>query len=313
MKRVKFIFSFILLFVFIFCLSSCGDDKDDFVDIAHMDIKITKPVDSQYTQPERFHFTYNKYDKDEWLEICYKSSENDEVINISPQYGGYEVRYYSTFAFDQYNNTAKKMIFPDTIKSIDGYVFSNFQNLEEVVISKSIDYISPLVFCHSTVKKITIDEKNKSYEVKNDALYQKESGCFVYYLNNSDLSQYNVCQASDILDNAFFDTNLTSIVFEEGVKRISSHALDENTKLTSITLPSTFIEFVESYAFGVSYAFKDPETGEWITKDDPRFKDFIMQEIISDIKKNNPNLNTIYSHINIDYDFSKNGIEFIKI
>ncbi len=315
----KILLTIMASMVFVFGLSSC----DDKIPVAHTTIEITEPVDSKYTQPQKMIFEYNRYDDEEWIGVKYNYNETDEVVNISPQYGGYNVRYYynniffteaqEERGFIKRNTTTKKMIFPDSMEKIRNYAFLPFKNLEEIVIPKSIYYIDPIAFYKSSIKTITIDEESEFYEVKNDALYQKKEGHFVHYLNNPDLSQYSVYQATDVLDYAFQNTNLTSIVFGEGVKRISGYALDDNANLTSITLPSTFEGFVESYSYATTLAIKDPETEEYIYKDDPRFNDLIAKRIIRIIKGDNPNLKTIYSHANIDYDFTEFGIEYIKL
>ena len=314
MKKSKLILSLLASALMLLALASCVDDIRGENVALNAEIGITDPVDSQYLQPEYLSFGYYKISGDEYLRVYLDLPKiNQEVINIAPQYGGYDVRYLTTNVFDKNNTTTKKIIFPDTMMGIDGYVLSNFQALEEVVFSKSVSYISPLVFYHSNVKKVTIDKENEYYEVKNDALYQKKDNYFIHYLNNDDLKQYSVYQATDVLDYAFSNTSLESIVFGEGLERISSYAIDKNDKLTSITLPSTFKGFGYSYVYSGANAFYDSENGIQIYSDDPRFEVLFNRRVFESIKKYNPNLKKIYSHTDLLCDLSDLGVEYIKL
>ena len=153
MKKNKLFLSLLASSLLVCALAGCSDDiRGESVSI-HTDIEITEPVDSQYIQPEYLDFGYYKSGKQEYLEIALLSAQiKDEVINIAPQYGGYDVKYYFSFAHDNTNPFTKKIIFPDTMLEIDGEVFSNFQTLEEIVLSKTIRYINPIAFNHSNIK-----------------------------------------------------------------------------------------------------------------------------------------------------------------
>ncbi len=309
----KRILSFITIMILAFSLVSCSNSKDDMIEVAHYYIKIIEPVDSKYTQPDNLEFYYDRHGDEEWIGLRYIGS-TDEVINIAPEYGGYELKYYYESALNQKNTTTKKIIFPENMRSIDGYVFSNFQNLDEIVLSKTIDNISPITFYNSTIKIITVDKDSEFYETKNNGLYDKKNNYFVHYLDNSEIYEYSVNQATDVLDYAFSNTSLTSIVFGDGVKRISSLALESNEYLTSITLPATFEKIVDSYGFSSSaFTIEDPDTGEHINYTDPRFDDVYTKKQLGLLKKDNPNLKTIYCYADIDYDLSEFGIDFIRM
>ena len=302
MKRVKFIFPFFFIFVFMIILTSCK--KDDGT-IIIKDIEITDSVESIYTQPENLNFKLyiTKGGREKFLMVSYNYivHNNDEIVNIAPEYGGYIVKYYDSGRAGWHkNNTVKKLILPDTVTSITGTI-RDFSALEEIYIPKNVIYIDLDMFMDSngSVKKITVSEENKNFKIKNNALYDEKNGIFYYYLKDDNLTQYKVYQAKVIASDSFAKTNLTSIIFDEGVEIIDNFAIVDNNYLKSITLPSTFKGFNTNVIYGVGLPFNV------IAPD--------IKDAVSYIKEYNPNLETIYSYADIDVDLSDIGIEYIKL
>ena len=192
-------------------------------------IEITKPVDSIYTQPEnlKFELYKEKGGHEKFLQVSYNYDVgDDEILNIAPKYGGYKVKYYFSdlTSRDNHNHTVKKLIFPDTVTTIYGHVTEYFAELEEIYIPKSVEYIESCMFTDSngSVKKITVSEENKYFKIKNDALYDERNGMFYYYLKDDNQTQYKVYQAKYVCYGSFVNTNLTSIIFDEGIEILDS-------------------------------------------------------------------------------------------
>ncbi len=272
---------------------SCDDNNNKYI---IKDIEITEPVDSKYVQPNELDFVYNKTNDGEYLRIKTIRSMKEE-INIASKYGGYEVRDFSPghFALDgepvDEITATKRIILPDTVRKINGYTFWIYRNLEEIVLPKELNEIIHFI-TSPTLKKIEISSENKKYKVENNKFIDKENNRLIKAFN-LESDSITISGFKEIGDNAFYRTDLTEIIFDEGVEEISGSSIRYNDKLTSITLPSTFKGFVEDYDFGFGYS--------------------INALINYDIFDTNDNLKTIYNYSDVELDLSKRGIEVIKM
>lgn len=268
---------------------SCND-KEEFVNSERREITITEHVDSKYVQPEDLDFIYNKTGNNEYLEVCY-IGPNREEINIASEYGGIKVLSYIDFnAYPPLNNVTKKLILPDTIEMIDGYVCNRFSAVEEIVLPKNLKYIGPYTLRINTLKSISISSENGYYKVLDNKLYDVKNNRLIKAFNIND-DEITISGCKQIGDMAFYRTNLKSIKFDEGIEEISGDSISYNDSLESITLPSTLKKFVNSYHYR-----RIP--------DDYR---------TYDIFNNNSNLKTIYNYSNVELDLSDKGIEVIKM
>ena len=273
---------------------SCKEKEDEFIESIRTRTVITTPVDSKYVQPDELFFIYRKEGKNKYLEIEGTKSIREE-INIAPKYAGLDSVSYFTWYNDDWvtnpNVTTKKIIFPDTIKSIDGYATYQFQNLEEIVLPKDINYIGSMVLStKSNIKNISLSDNNKYYKVLDNKLYDIENDRLIKAFNITDDS-INISGCKQIGDRAFYSTNLTSIVFGEGIEEISGDSIMHNDNLASITLPSSLKKLFNSYHYGM---YPD---------------DYKQYSIFT----SNSNLKTIYNYSDIELDLSELGIEVIKM
>ena len=273
---------------------SCKEKEDEFIESIRTETVITTPVDSKYVQPDELFFTYRKEGKKEYLEIEGTNSIREE-ISIAPKYAGLDTvsyfSWYSDYWVENPNVTTKKIIFPDTMKSIDGYATYQFQNLEEIVLPKDINYIGSFsLSTKSNIKNISLSDNNKYYKVLDNKLYDIKNDRLIKAFNITDDS-INISGCKQIGDRAFYSTNLTSIVFGEGIEEISGDSIMHNDNLASITLPSSLKNFVYSY-----HSMMYPD-------DYKRYSIFTS----------NSNLKTIYNYSDIELDLSELGIEVIKM
>ena len=268
---------------------SCNDKNEEFVNSERREITITEHVDSKYVQPEDLAFTYNKTGKKEYLDIVYIGPDREE-INIAPEYGGIKVlKYIDSNAFPPLNYVTKKLILPDTIENIDGYMCNRFLALEELVLPKNLKYIGPYTLRIDTLKSISISSENGYYKVLDNKLYDVKNNRLIKAFNINDEITISGCK--QIGDMAFYKTNLKSIKFDEGIEEISGDSISYNDSLESITLPSTLKKFVVSYHY-----LRYPD-------------DYKSYKIFND----NPNLKVIYNYSDIELDLSDKGIEVIKM
>ena len=268
---------------------SCNDKEDELVKSERREITITEHVDSKYVQPEDLDFTYNKTGNNEYLEVCY-IGPNCEEINIASEYGGIKVLgYIDLNAYPPLNNVTKKLILPDTIEMIDGYMCNRFLALEELVLPKNLKYIGPYTLRIGTIKSISISSENEYYKVLNNKLIDIKNNRLIKAFNINDEITISGCK--QIGDMAFYKTNLKSIIFDEEIEEISGDSISYNDSLESITLPSTLKKFVVSY-----HSRRIPDDYRTYT-----------------IFNNNSNLKTIYNYSNVELDLSDKGIEVIKM
>ena len=292
MQKLKRIIACLSLLALTTAFVSCS-----YVKVIVKDIEITEAVDSKYVQPNDLDLVYVKINdsNEEYLRIR-RIKATKEEINIAPKYGDYEVREFSLDFYDLNgkpfeNTTTKKIILPDTIKKMDAIMIDNYRNLEEIVLPKGLTEM--INFRSSpTLKKIEISSENKKFKVENNKLFDVENNRLIKAFNlESDSITINGFK--EISEFAITETNLSEIVFEEGVEEISGSSIRYNDKLTSITLPSTFKGFVEDYDFGFGYN--------------------INALINYDIFDTNDNLKTIYNYSNVELDLSRYEIEVIKM
>jgi len=266
---------------------SCNDKKDIS---ERREMTITEHVDSKYVQPEDLYFIYNKTGNNEYLEVCY-IGPNREEINIAPEYGGIKVLdYIDANAYPPSNYVTKKLILPDTIENIDGYMCNRFLALEELVLPKNLKYIGPYTLRIGTIKSISISIENGYYKVLNNKLIDIKNNRLIKAFNIND-DEITISGCKQIGDMAFYKTNLKSIKFDEGIEEISGDSISYNDSLESITLPSTLKKLVVSF------------NHERIPDDYRTYAIF----------NNNSNLKTIYNYSNVELDLSDKGIEVIKM
>ncbi len=289
MKKLKRILACLSLLALTTAFVSCGDNNK----VTIKDIEITEAVDSKYVQPNELDFIYNKTNDGEYLDIKRIKSTKEE-INIASQYGGYEVRnfqpdYYVVDGEPFINTTTKKIILPDTIEKINGSILFTYSNLEEIVLPKKLNKIIHFLTSPS-LKKIEISSDNEYFKVENNKLIDKENNRLlkVFNLENDSIT---IDGFKEIGDNAICKTDLTEIIFSDGVEEISGTSIRGNQKLTSITLPSTFKGFVPSY------------DNSWETALYSNYAIFSTNE----------NLKTIYNYSNVELDLSSRGIEVINM
>lgn len=269
---------------------SCNDKKEIYENSERKEITITEHVDSKYVQPEDLSFMYNKTGNNEYLDIVY-IGPNRQEINIAPEYGGIKVLGYTDAnAYPPSNYVTKKLILPDTIETIDGYMCNRFLALEELVLPKNLKYIGPYTLRINTLKSISISSENGYYKVLDNKLYDVKNNRLIKAFNIND-DEITISGCKQIGDMAFYKTNLKSIIFDEKIEEISGDSISYNDSLESITLPSTLKKFVASYHY-----LRYPDD----------YKSY-------GIFNNNPNLKVIYNYSDIELDLSDKGIEVIKM
>ena len=140
--------------------------------------------------------------------------------------------FYSSSLTEDYRNLIKQMItieIPDTVTEIGSYAFYEFNNVENIVMSKKITKIGEYAFCGcSSLTSITIP--NSVTSIGRSAF----ASC--YSLTSITLPD----SVTSIGNEAFkYCDSLTSITIPEGVTSIGDEAFYGCRSLTSITIPNS--------------------------------------------------------------------------
>ncbi len=118
---------------------------------------------------------------------------------------------------------------PNSVTSIDSFMFSDCTKLTSITIPASVTSIGDKAFynCRS-LTSVTFDENSQLTSIGDYAFYECRSLTSVTFGENSRLTSIGV--------RAFeWCTSLTSITIPEGVTSIGSYAFCECTSLTSVT------------------------------------------------------------------------------
>ena len=140
--------------------------------------------------------------------------------------------FYSSSLTEDYRNLIKQMItieIPDTVTEIGSYAFYEFNNVENIVMSKKITKIGEYAFCGcSSLTSITIP--NSVTSIGRSAF----ASC--YSLTSITLPD----SVTSIGNEAFkYCDSLTSITIPEGVTSIGNGVFYGCRSLTSITIPNS--------------------------------------------------------------------------
>ena len=147
----------------------------------------------------------------------------------------------------------KKVVLPNTIKSIGEYAFKGCTSLTSIVIPSSVTEIGKWAF-DSCLTSIVVDKDNKVYDSRENcnALIETASNTLIYGCQNTVIPN----SVTEIGSGAFCECyNLTSINIPNSVTTIGDKAFEFCTSLTSIVIPESVTEIGE-YAFSHCYDLK---------------------------------------------------------
>lgn len=184
--------------------------------------------------------------------------EEDDVI-IPSVLGGYPVAGIGREAFvDTCGMTS--VIVPDSVKSIGGGAFEYCIDLETAVIGSGVNYIesSPFHSCYS-LKEITVSENNAFYcNDDTGVLFNKDKSALIQFPAGNTATNYVIpdtvetigwyafaeCKnkkvvtipdsVKEIIDWAFYNSNVTKVIIGKGVKNINDGAFAYNASLVDI-------------------------------------------------------------------------------
>ncbi len=196
-----------------------------------------------------------------------------EVLEIPAEVGGLPVTSINNNAFKD-SKTLKKVVMPDSVINIGEYrleddvgPFSGCENLEEIILSKNLEFIDngaiegtniksikipakvsdiyPGSLSNAPLEEIEVDKENKTYRSEGNCLIEIETNTIIKGTNKSVIPNSVTAIEYRAFENC---TNLTSITIPGNVTTIGSWAFYGCTNLTSITI-SDGVKAIEDNAF----------------------------------------------------------------
>ncbi len=190
---------------------------------------------------------------------------NDWGENTAPYYGYFMsitsvviengINNIGVCAFNAFHQLASVTI-ADTVTSLGGGAFGNCVCLTSIFIPASVTEIGDSCFydCRS-LPAIHVDAGNPNYCSEDGVLFNKEKTVLISCPGGKSGS-YTVPQSvTSIAEYAFSSSNLSEIVFQEGLTSIGDLAFVE-CKLSRLELPAS-LTHISASAFSVCYSLTD--------------------------------------------------------
>lgn len=144
-----------------------------------------------------------------------------------------------TSAFEDCSNL-NKIILPNSIKSLGSFAFE-WTKLSTINIPSSVTTISDYCFSFaSSLSSITVDSNNSYYSSNNGILYNKDKTTIVRYPEAKSGTSFTIpSTVTNVLNNCFHDTPLTSVTIPSSVTSIAAGFTFSSSSLTTITVNSS--------------------------------------------------------------------------
>ena len=160
-----------------------------------------------------------------------------------------------TVKITRYNGSETKVTIPETINgfdvvAIDFMAFARCWDVEIITIGKNISSIDDGTFSScSSLKKVVVSDKNISYSVENDVLFNKDKTEIICYPTQKGDSTYIMPDSVQTINMNTFSkcAFLEKVELSENLKTISMNAFVECEKLNSIFMSSK-VEKIEQNA-----------------------------------------------------------------
>ena len=205
----------------------------------------------------------------EAINVYYDSGNLGETVTIPSYLDGYPVvkiynaTFKSIFSKNERgtNNTVKKVILPNTLKTIGSGAFWGCLKLSDIVIPEGVEHMGRYVFdgCRQlkylklpssilditepfdySLEQLEIDKNNQYYFVEDCILYNKKNNSVMYCLPIKKGKVIIPSNITSIRNSAFAGCiDITEIVIPNSVTSIGQDAFCNCTGLTKIDIPDS--------------------------------------------------------------------------
>lgn len=127
---------------------------------------------------------------------------------------------------------------PDTVTTIEGYKMFYGSSIREVVITKALYSIDPMVFVGAgKLEKFTVNARNVAFTDVDGVLYTKNMNALVCYPPSKSGNTYTVPEGVTVIRECAFTDNriLTGITLPSTLIRLDANSFVDASKLTEVT------------------------------------------------------------------------------
>ena len=168
---------------------------------------------------------------------------------------------------DMENLTLLKL--PSTIKSFGNLAFYFLSNLEEIYIPKDLETIENTTFMYSfSVINYVVDPLNSHFKAVDGVLYSFDLETLIRYpIGRIDQKEYTLLSSTKTIFPYAFSSiyDLNSVILNDGLKKISTHAFFDANGLLEISIPNS-VETIELYAFRSAMNLSKVELGTGLSE-----------------------------------------------
>lgn len=213
------------------------DGKVYIADAGYSGTKQTRPYDFYLEDPA---YTC-KENSDGTITLLQYDGFETETLEVPSQIKGKTITAIASNFYNSNTIKPKKIVLPDTIKTIEDLAFYTRENiLESINIPKSVTSIGYGVFLGCKKVDITI-ESGGNFVIENNAIYNKEKTVLIEVLEkyNGDTTFTIPSTVKKITKEAFFCvTGVKYVVFPSGLEEISQEAF-YGSEIEALTIPKT--------------------------------------------------------------------------
>ena len=145
----------------------------------------------------------------------------------------------------------KSIIFPSSLQIIEKECFDGCENLQSISIGSELKSIGDNCFvgCYQ-LSSLIVDERNTMFSSNNNILFSKDTKTLLFYPQGLKTKHFDIPEGVEKIERkAFKNSKLSSITFPSTLTEIGESAFYMNNYLEMITIPSS-ITLLDIMAFG---------------------------------------------------------------
>ncbi len=154
--------------------------------------------------------------------------------------------------FQKIYPSLKKVIIKSGITDISGSLFYACKNLEYVSLPETLKSISPAFKGCTSLKKITINSKNKSFYCSDKGvLYNKDKTIVYAYPASAPAEKYTLFKTVTVISRYAFNDcqNLKELTIPKSVKQIELFGIGDNNSIKIINYNANVSEWAKTRVF----------------------------------------------------------------
>ena len=167
---------------------------------------------------------------------AFANAKNLEFIDL-----GEGLETIETYAFQ--NVSLTEIDFPDSLTTIDNYIFYGVTTLQELHIPKNVQTIKSNPAYNTTIERFSVDDSNAYFTVQDDILLSKDLTSLIGYPPGKDIVKYQIPESVISINDYAFATaeKLLEITIPDMVTSLGEGSFAKSG-ITQITIPKSVNE-----------------------------------------------------------------------